>query len=88
MARRGVAPPVPHGYGRRLTSLRNEGSIGLPSVETRPRLTSFAPRFLVDHLARSMSYYAKLGFTVRGPWEGFYAIEDPDGYIIAFGGRP
>ncbi|HJQ11627.1 MAG TPA: VOC family protein [Gemmatimonadaceae bacterium] len=46
---------------------------------TQPRLTSFAPQFLVDDLARSMSYYEKLGFTFGDPWEGFYAIGTLDG---------
>jgi catechol 2,3-dioxygenase-like lactoylglutathione lyase family enzyme len=45
----------------------------------RPRLTSFAPQFLVDDLARSMAYYRKLGFTFGEPWEGFYAIGQLDG---------
>jgi len=44
----------------------------------KPRLTYFAPQFLVDDLARSMSYYAKLGFTFGEPWEGFYAIGQLD----------
>lgn len=51
----------------------------MPSLETRPRLTSFAPQFLVDDLARSMSYYTKLGFTFGEPWDGFYAIGERDG---------
>lgn len=46
---------------------------------TQPRLTSFAPQFLVDDLARSMSYYGKLGFVFADPWEGFYAIGELDG---------
>ena len=41
---------------------------------TEPRLTSFAPQFLVDDLVRSMRYYEKLGFAFADPWEGFYAI--------------
>jgi catechol 2,3-dioxygenase-like lactoylglutathione lyase family enzyme len=47
--------------------------------EARPRLTSFAPQFLVDDLARSIAYYEKLGFTFGEPWEGFYAIGLLDG---------
>ena len=43
------------------------------------RLTSFAPQFLVDDLARSIAYYEKLGFKFRDPWEGFYAIGLLDG---------
>ena len=44
-----------------------------------PRLTSFAPQFLVDDLERSMSYYRRLGFTFGDPWGGFYAIGELDG---------
>src|SRR6188768_3442011 len=40
----------------------------------QPQLTSFAPQFLVDDLARSMAYYQRLGFAFGEPWEGFYAI--------------
>jgi len=43
------------------------------------RLTSFAPQFLVDDLARSIAYYEKLGFTFGEPWDGFYAIGQLDG---------
>ena len=46
---------------------------------TTPRLTSLAPQFLVDDLARSMTYYRKLGFTFGEPWAGFYAIGTRDG---------
>jgi catechol 2,3-dioxygenase-like lactoylglutathione lyase family enzyme len=46
---------------------------------TKPRLTSFAPQFLVDDLARSIAYYQKLGFTFGEPWDGFYAIGTRDG---------
>lgn len=44
-----------------------------------PRVTSFAPQFLVENLERSIAYYAKLGFTFGEPWEGFYAIGQLDG---------
>jgi len=44
-----------------------------------PRVTSLAPQFLVDDLARSMTYYRKLGFTFGEPWDGFYAIGVRDG---------
>ena len=44
-----------------------------------PRVTSLAPQFLVDDLARSMAFYEKLGFTFGAPWEGFYAIGLLDG---------
>jgi catechol 2,3-dioxygenase-like lactoylglutathione lyase family enzyme len=46
---------------------------------TQPRLTSLAPQFLVDDLEQSITYYKKLGFTFREPWEGFYAIGELDG---------
>ena len=45
----------------------------------KPRVTSFAPQFLVDDLERSIEYYKKLGFTFGEPWEGFYAIGQLDG---------
>ena len=47
--------------------------------KTTPRLTSFAPQFLVDDLARSITYYEKLGFIFGEPWDGFYAIGQLDG---------
>ncbi len=49
------------------------------NVKGQPRVTSFAPQFLVDDLARSMTYYQKLGFTFGEPWDGFYAIGQLDG---------
>jgi catechol 2,3-dioxygenase-like lactoylglutathione lyase family enzyme len=51
----------------------------MPEVKVQPRLTSFAPQFLVDDLERSMTYYRKLGFTFGDPWDGFYAIGALDG---------
>lgn len=47
--------------------------------QTQPRVTSFAPQFLVDDLRRSMSYYQRLGFTFGEPWDGFYAVGTLDG---------
>ena len=44
-----------------------------------PRVTSFAPQFLVDDLERSMAFYRKLGFRFGEPWGGFYAIGHLDG---------
>jgi catechol 2,3-dioxygenase-like lactoylglutathione lyase family enzyme len=44
-----------------------------------PRVTSFAPQFLVDDLERSMEYYRKLGFVFDKQWSGFYAIGELDG---------
>jgi len=49
------------------------------ATTTKPRLTSLAPQFLVDDLARSMAYYRKLGFAFGEPWDGFYAIGELDG---------
>ena len=49
------------------------------ATATRPRVTSLAPQFLVDDLARSITYYERLGFTFGEPWEGFYAIGTLDG---------
>ena len=37
---------------------------------TKPRLTSFAPQFLVDDLARSIAYGEKLGVEFGEPWDG------------------
>ena len=45
----------------------------------KPRVTSFAPQFVVDDLERSIAYYRKLGFPFGEPWGGFYAIGDLDG---------
>ena len=42
--------------------------------EAKPRLTSFAPQFVVDDLARSIAFYRTLGFAFGEPWGGFYAI--------------
>jgi catechol 2,3-dioxygenase-like lactoylglutathione lyase family enzyme len=49
------------------------------NLKGQPRVTSFAPQFLVDDLVRSMTYYKKLGFTFGEPWDGFYAIGELDG---------
>lgn len=46
---------------------------------TTPRVTSFAPQFLVDDLECSMAHYRKIGFTFGEPWDGFYAIGHLDG---------
>ena len=48
----------------------------------KPRVTSFAPQFLVEDLARSIAYYRKIGFTFGDPWEGFYAIGYLDGFEL------
>src|ERR1700722_6754286 len=46
----------------------------MDSTLTEPKLTSFAPQFLVGDLERSMEYYRRLGFEFGEPWQGFYAI--------------
>lgn len=51
----------------------------MTTLATKPRLTSFAPQFLVADLKRSMEYYQKLGFTFGDVWDGFYAIGFLDG---------
>jgi catechol 2,3-dioxygenase-like lactoylglutathione lyase family enzyme len=51
----------------------------MTTIAMKPRVTSFAPQFLVDDLARSMAYYRKLGFVFGEPWDGFYAIGELDG---------
>lgn len=51
----------------------------MTTLTSTPRVTSFAPQFLVEDLARSIAYYEKLGFTFGEPWEGFYAIGQVDG---------
>jgi catechol 2,3-dioxygenase-like lactoylglutathione lyase family enzyme len=48
----------------------------------KPRVTSFAPQFLVDDLHDSIAYYEKLGFTFAEPWDGFYAIGHRDGLEV------
>ncbi len=51
----------------------------MTATAMKPRLTSFAPQFLVDKLERSIAFYEKLGFTFAEPWGGFYAIGHLDG---------
>jgi len=46
----------------------------MTTIAMKPRVTSFAPQFLVDDLERSIAYYNKLGFAFGEPWDGFYAI--------------
>jgi catechol 2,3-dioxygenase-like lactoylglutathione lyase family enzyme len=57
----------------------HQGQHKMLNLQGQPRVTSFAPQFLVDDLARSMTYYQKLGFTFGEPWGGFYAIGELDG---------
>ncbi len=54
----------------------------MPTTNTTPRVTSFAPQFLVDDLARSIADYQRLGFTFGKPWGGFYAIGVRDGLEV------
>lgn len=54
----------------------------MTSTAKKPRVTSFAPQFLVDDLQRSIAYYEKLGFTFDEPWDGFYAIGHLDGLEV------
>lgn len=51
----------------------------MTSTPTTPRVTAFAPQFLVDDLARAIAYYRRLGFAFGAPWDGFYAIGTRDG---------
>src|SRR5215212_9558666 len=51
----------------------------MTTLKTKSRVTSFAPQFLVDDLARSIAYYQRLGFTFGEPRDGFYAIGTRDG---------
>jgi catechol 2,3-dioxygenase-like lactoylglutathione lyase family enzyme len=51
----------------------------MTAAAIKPRVTSFAPQFLVDDLERSMEYYRRIGFTFDEPWDGFYAIGHQDG---------
>ena len=51
----------------------------MTTATTKPRLTSLAPQFLVDDVARSIEYYEKLGFMFGEAWDGFYAIGQLDG---------
>ena len=51
----------------------------MTTIAMKPRVTSFAPQFLVDDLERSIAYYNKLGFAFGEPWDGFYAIGELNG---------
>jgi catechol 2,3-dioxygenase-like lactoylglutathione lyase family enzyme len=51
----------------------------MTKTEKQPRLSSFAPQFLVHDLERAIQYYEKLGFKFNDPWDGFYAIGYLDG---------
>lgn len=49
------------------------------STVLKPKVTSFAPQFLVDDLQQSVAYYRRLGFKFGETWDGFYAIGRLDG---------
>jgi catechol 2,3-dioxygenase-like lactoylglutathione lyase family enzyme len=66
------------GFGRD----RGKGKRMTMATQTKPRLTSLAPQFLVDELKRSMAYYQRLGFRFGEPWGGFYAIGSLDGFEL------
>jgi catechol 2,3-dioxygenase-like lactoylglutathione lyase family enzyme len=52
-------------------------------------LSSLAPQFLVDDLARSVAFYTdKLGFEFGEAWEGFYAIGVRDGLELHLKAAP
>ena len=51
----------------------------MTTIVMEPRVTSFAPQFLVDDLERSITYYNKLGFAFGEPWDNFYAIGQLNG---------
>src|SRR5512134_891318 len=51
-------------------------------MNTKVRMTSFAPQFLVDDLNRSIAYYQKFGFRFGETWEGFYAVGHLDGLEV------
>src|SRR6187401_520007 len=56
--------------------------------QTKPRVTSLAPQFLVDDLERSIAYYERLGFSFGEPWGGFYAIGRLDGLELHLKAAP
>lgn len=69
------------------TSANRRGSIGgaLPSEATRDigRIAAIAPQFLVDDLARAVTYYRdRLGFVLDFEYDGFYASVSRDGCAI------
>ena len=49
----------------------------------KPRITSFAPQFLVDNLDQAIAFYRDvLGFAFGPTWGGFYAIGARDGFEL------
>jgi len=74
-------PPTNFGKANSTTELQLIGfelEVDMIKTATEPRLTSFAPQFLVDDLDRSIPFYEKLGFKFGETWEGFYAIRGAD----------
>src|SRR5271156_5747497 len=56
---------------------------GMSIPASNPRLTAFAPQFLVDDLARAIAHYRDvLGFAFGEIWGGFYAIGRRDGFEL------
>ncbi|MBK8003961.1 MAG: hypothetical protein IPK12_08435 [Gemmatimonadetes bacterium] len=55
---------------------------------TEPRLTSFAPQFLVADLRRSTAFYHQLGCRFGEAWGGFYAIGIRDGLELHLKAAP
>src|SRR5690349_15640865 len=54
-----------------------------PSKKTATRITSLAPQFLVDDLAKSVAWYReRLGFEPDFVYESFYASVSRDGFSI------
>lgn len=60
----------------------------MTTTTVEPRVTSFAPQFLVDDLERSIAYYEKLGFAFGKLWDGFYAIGRRDGLELHLKAAP
>src|SRR5258708_7360393 len=74
-----ILPPWRAAHLARLAATSTKGQHEMGNLKGQPRVTSLAPQFLVDDLARSMTYYQKLGFTFGEPWDGFYGIGELDG---------
>src|SRR5260221_957990 len=74
-----ILPPWRAAHLARLAATSTKGQHEMGNLKGQPRVTSLAPQFLVDDLARSIAYYQKLGFTFGEPWDGFYAIGQLDG---------
>ena len=60
----------------------------MTTIAMKPRVTCFAPQFLVDDLERSIAYYNKLGFAFGEPWDGFYAIGELNALELHLKERP